>query len=331
MTKKAISLMSGGFDSILASRIMQEQGFEVEGLNIRTPFVDTSSKAQQAADDLGIHLTVLNVNEDYIDIIRNPQYGYGKACNPCLDCHLYMCRMAGKYMQETGADCVVTGEVVGQRPKSQRRHHQELIEYKSGIKGRLLRPISAKLLPETDVERSGLVDRDKLYAIEGRGRGPLIDLAHELGITRIPNAGPGCCLTEKSFANRVWDCNKHCPNAQMWEYELLCVSRHVRVDDSFKVAVARNEAECDTILRMFNEHKSDRPDVMYAEPEDFLGASALSIGRTDDLAKRQLASMVVRFSKNAPVPEAKIKICRQDETEIVPGVHDEAIDNLKVL
>lgn len=323
--------MSGGFDSILASRIMLEQGFEVEGVNIRTPFVDTTAKAQQAADDLGIQLTVLNVAEDYIDIIRNPQYGYGKACNPCLDCHLYMCRMAGKYMQETGADCVVTGEVVGQRPKSQRRHHQELIEYKSGIKGRLLRPISAKLLPETDVERSGLVDREKLYAIEGRGRGPLIDLAHQLGITRIPNAGPGCCLTEKSFASRVWDCNKYCPNAQMWEYELLCISRHVRVDESFKVAVARNEAECDKLLKMFNEHKADRPDILYAEPEGFLGASALSIGRTDDLAKRQLASLIVRFSKNAPQPEAKIALSHQNDTKIVIGVHDEEIDQIKVL
>lgn len=331
MTKKAISLMSGGFDSILASRIMLEQGFEVEGVNIRTPFVDTTAKAQQAADDLGIKLTVLNVDEDYIDIIRHPQYGYGKACNPCLDCHLYMCRMAGKYMQETGADCVVTGEVVGQRPKSQRRHHQELIEYKSGIKGRLLRPISAKLLPETDVERSGLVDREKLYAIEGRGRGPLIDLAHQLGITRIPNAGPGCCLTEKSFASRVWDCNKYCPNAQMWEYELLCISRHVRVDESFKVAVARNEAECDKLLKMFNEYKAERPDILYAEPEGFLGASALSIGRTDDLAKRQLASLIVRFSKNAPQPEAKIALSHQNETEIVIGVHDEEIDKIKVL
>ena len=323
--------MSGGFDSILASRIMLEQGFEVEGVNIRTPFVDTTAKAQQAADDLGIQLTVLNVDEDYIDIIRHPQYGYGKACNPCLDCHLYMCRMAGKYMQETGADCVVTGEVVGQRPKSQRRHHQELIEYKSGIKGRLLRPISAKLLPETDVERSGLVDREKLYAIEGRGRGPLIDLAHQLGITRIPNAGPGCCLTEKSFASRVWDCNKYCPNAQMWEYELLCISRHVRVDESFKVAVARNEAECDKLLKMFNEHKADRADIMYAEPEGFLGASALSIGRADDLAKRQLASLIVRFSKNAPQPEAKIALSDQNDTEIVIGVHDEEIDKIKVL
>ncbi len=208
MTKKAISLMSGGFDSILASRIMQAQGFEVEGLNIRTPFVDTTEQAQQAADDLGIKLVVLTVPDDYLDIVRHPQYGYGKGCNPCLDCHLYMCKMAAQRMIQTGADSVVTGEVVGQRPKSQRLHHQEMIEYKSGIKGRLLRPISAKLLPETEVEKSGLVDRDKLYAFQGRGRGALAELGRQLGITRIPGPGAGCCLTEKSFATRVFDCNK---------------------------------------------------------------------------------------------------------------------------
>lgn len=331
MSKKAVSLLSGGFDSILASRIMQEQGFEVEGLNIRTPFVDTSAQAQQAADDLGIALTVLDVPDDYIEVIKQPRYGYGKGCNPCLDCHLYMCKMAAQRMRETDAQCVVTGEVVGQRPKSQRRHHQELIEYKSGIKGRLLRPISAKLLPETDIEREGLVDRDKLYAVEGRGRGPLIQIAHKLGITRIPNAGPGCCLTEKSFAARVFDCIKKCPDAQRWEYELLRVSRQIRVDDTLKIAVARNAAECDLLLEMFNEHKSARADIMYAEPADFVGASALSIGRKDELAQHQLANMVVRFSKNAQPPEAKIKICHLDSEEIIGGVHDDFIEQLRLL
>lgn len=331
MSKKAISLISGGFDSILASKIMQKQGFEVEGLNIITPFCDVTKAAQQAADDLGIPLKTLKVEEDYLELVKHPKYGYGKACNPCLDCHLYMCILAGKYMTETGADCVVTGEVVGQRPKSQRKHHQELIEYKSGIKGKLLRPISAKLLPETDVERSGLVDREHLYAIEGRGRGPLIELAHELGITRIPTPSPGCCLTEKSFSKRVFDCIRRCPDAESWEYDLLRIARQFRVDETLKIAVARNSQECDVMESMFNAHKMTRPDVLFAYPEGFTGATAIAIGRSDETAKRLLGSMVVRFSKNAPEPEADVRIYWQDQQELIKAVRNDQVEAMKML
>ena len=157
--KKAIALLSGGFDSLLAIKIMQKQGFEVLGLNVITPFCDTSAAARECAEMLGIECRFVHTDASYIELVRHPRYGYGKGVNPCLDCHLYMIHRAKELFDEVGADIVITGEVIGQRPMSQQRHHLEMLEYHSGLKGRLIRPICGQLLPPTEAELTGIVER----------------------------------------------------------------------------------------------------------------------------------------------------------------------------
>lgn len=312
--KKAIALMSGGFDSLLAVKIMQKQGFEVEGLNIVTPFCDTSAAAVESAKDLGISCRCVNTDASYLELVRHPHYGYGKAVNPCLDCHLYMIHMAAKRMKETGADILITGEVVGQRPMSQQRHHLEMLEYHSGVAGRLIRPICGKLLPPTEAELTGLVDREGLYALSGRARSPLHQLGMELGIENPKRAMAGCVLTELTFAPRVRDLIRHeNERTEIWEYEILRYGRHIRYDQTTRVILGRKEADCDFLSAKFRSCCSNREDVMYWEPESYMGPSVMLVGRLDEETICFAQNMQVAYSKNA-VP-GNIQLHRYYKTE----------------
>ena len=199
---RAVALLSGGLDSMLAIRILQEQGVEVEAINFQTIFTCCKDNAAQAARELGVRLTVLDQDDDYVELIRRPKYGYGKGANPCVDCRIYMFDKARQVLQETGADFVISGEVLGQRPMSQKRRDLMIISRQSGLHGLLLRPLSARLLPRTLPERHGQLDRRQLYAFTGRNRKPLIELAQQFGFKSIPSPSPGCSLTERSFAVR---------------------------------------------------------------------------------------------------------------------------------
>ncbi len=299
MQKKVIALLSGGYDSALAIRIMQHQGVEVEGLNVLTPFVEEYNQAQRCADDLGVPLRAVMTEPAYVEIIRHPHFGYGKAANPCLDCHLFMLKMAKRRMEETDACAVITGEVLGQRPMSQRRHHLEMLEFKSGLKGRLIRPISAKLLPISEPEQTGLIDREQLYGFEGRARTPLHALGRELGITYISPASPGCCLTQKSFAPRVFDLVRNAPAAEMWEYQLLRHGRHLRLSDTTRVVMGRDADDCEMIREKYLEHCAGRPDTLYLEPETYTGPSLMIVG---DLTPENITAacmLQLHYSKNA--------------------------------
>ncbi|MDO4569314.1 MAG: hypothetical protein Q4D38_02900 [Planctomycetia bacterium] len=300
MTKKAIALLSGGFDSMLAVRIMQEQGFEVEGLNVVTPFCDTSQTAMESADELGISCRCVHVGEDYLELLRHPRYGFGKACNPCLDCHLYMIQMARRRLEETKAQVVVSGEVLGQRPMSQQRHHLEMLDYHSGLAGRLVRPICAKLLPPTVAELEGVVDRERLYGLSGRGRAPLHQLGRDLGIRTERRAMAGCCLTEKTFAPRVRDLLRHENEAtQMWEYEILRWGRHIRLDETSRCVLGRRESDCDALQERVKKYCATRSDVIYWEPETYTGPCVMLIGRIDDQTISTAKNLQVAYSKNA--------------------------------
>lgn len=299
MQKKVIALLSGGYDSALAIRIMQHQGVEVEGLNVVTPFVEEYEQAKRCADDLGVPLCAVATGPAYVEIIKRPQYGYGKAANPCLDCHLFMLKMAKQRMEETGACAVITGEVLGQRPMSQRRHHLEMLEYRSGLKGRLIRPISAKLLPITEPEAAGIIDRERLYGFEGRARTPLHSLGKSLGITYIPPASPGCCLTQKSFSPRVFDLVRNAPDAEMWEFQLLRHGRHLRLSDTTRVVMGRNADDCEFIRQQFLQHCARRPDTLYMEPETYTGPSLMLVGELTDANIATAKMLQIHYSKNA--------------------------------
>ena len=312
---RAVALFSGGLDSTLAVRILQEQGFQVDALNIRTVFECCKARAAQAAVDLGVRLTVLSVGDDYLDVIREPTYGYGKGVNPCVDCRIYMCRMAKRFMEEVDACLVATGEVLGQRPMSQRRWQVEVIERKSGLEGRLLRPLSAKLLPPTIPEREGLVEREKLYDFNGRGRRQLIALARQLGIKEIPQPSPGCPLTQVTFAPRVRDLMKFHPLATRWEFELLNLGRHVRLDDRAKAVVGRNAEENALMRELFQRVRA--PGAALLHPENFLGPDVVLVGRVTDETLEFAGALTLRFTRRFDPEDAQVRVTRLGSERVV--------------
>lgn len=318
--RRAIVLFSGGLDSTLAVRIMQEQGFLVEALHVRTPFDCCRVPAARQAAELGVGLTVVSVADDYVEIVRRPRFGYGRAVNPCVDCRIYLCRMAGRMMDQTGACAVVTGEVLGQRAGSQRRRHLETIEVHAGLEGRLLRPLSARLLAPTVPEREGLVDREKLYAFSGRSRKPLIELARRLGVTRIPGPSTGCALAEPGFAPRVRDLVELDPQATLADFELLNYGRHVRLDERAKVVVGRNARENAAIRALYERHATPRWALL--EPDGFPGPSALVAGRIDEAAVRSAAGLVLRYAKARQAPTATVSVLHDGtrRLSVLPGV-----------
>lgn len=205
---KAIALLSGGLDSTMAIKVLLNQGIEVEAINFTTLFCRCTAKgssclaSQKAAQMLGIGLRVFNVSSEFLEVVRHPKYGYGRNVNPCLDCRILMFKKARDYMTQNGASFIVTGEVVGERPMSQRKEAMGIIERESGLQGLIVRPLSAKVLPVSMPEKKGWVNREKLLAITGRSRKPQMRLASEYGIVDYPCPAGGCLLTDPGFAAR---------------------------------------------------------------------------------------------------------------------------------
>lgn len=295
MNRKAVALVSGGLDSALAVRVVQQQGVEVEGLNVRLPFDCCRLQAAKMAAELGIRITVLAAGDDYYEMLKKPHYQYGRGANPCADCRIYLLNTARRFMPQVGASFVVTGEVLGQRPNSQMRSHLRIVEKRSGLEGILLRPLCAKLLPPTTVEKEGIVDRDRLFGFAGRSRKPLIALARELGLETIPDASSGCPLAQRGFGRKVFDLMRHGPGPDRWDFELLSVGRHLRLDSSTKVVIGRDEGENET-LREFAE-KSVRNPVTYVRPRNFHGAHGLIVGPADEGKVRRVASILGGYSR----------------------------------
>lgn len=301
---RAVALFSGGLDSSLAVRIMQEQGWEVEALHIEVLFEQRRCSLAQCAAELGVPLTTIPVEDDYIKIIRRPRFGYGRAVNPCMDCRIYMCRLARRRMEQTGAALVVTGELLGQRSSSQKRRHLDLIEVYSGLEGRLLRPLSAKLLKPTIPEQEGLLDRSRLYDFQGRSRRPLVALAQKLGIQEIPTPSPGCRLTDLSFAPRVRDLLKHEPQANRADFELLNFGRHIRLDAAHKVVLGRNASENQAIRSLAEQYRPAQ--WLLLDPADFMGPLAVLIGPGEKEALQKSAQLAARYGDCAG--EGKVRL-----------------------
>jgi len=301
---------------MLSLRIMQRQGFEVDALNVRTVFSCCRATAAQVAAAMGARLSVASVGDDYLDVIRNPSYGHGKGVNPCVDCRIYMCRMAARFMEEVGAEVAVTGEILAQRPMSQKRHQLDLIARCSGLEGRLLRPLSAKLLPPTIVETQGLVDRDKLYDFSGRSRRELIELAAELDLPDVPSPSTGCALTEVSFAPRVRDLMEHDRAATRWDFELLNYGRHVRFDPCTKIVVGRNESENAALRSMASREDASESALMV--PEDFRGPEALVVGQLSEVALELAGALISRYSR-ADKTAGQIRVTRSTGQQVIPA------------
>jgi tRNA U34 2-thiouridine synthase MnmA/TrmU len=259
--RKAVALISGGLDSMLAARVMQDQGIHVEGINFYTGFCveghthairkkdrqkPKRNNALWTAEQLGIKLHIIDIVEDYKDVLMNPKHGYGANLNPCLDCKIFMVNQALHWAQDKGFDFIITGEVIGQRPKSQRKETMPVIAEESGAHDRLLRPLCAQNLPETLPEREGWVDRSKLHGFSGRSRKPQIALAQHYGLEDFAQPAGGCCfLTDPNYAAKLGDMWQHQGNKnyELDDIMLLKVGRHVRPNDRFKMIIGREEGE----------------------------------------------------------------------------------------
>lgn len=299
---KAISLFSGGLDSILATEIIRNQGIQVTAFNVKTPFgipkKDGTSEAQQAAKQLKVPLKVLTVDKDYIRMLRNPKHGYGKNLNPCIDCKILILKKAKKYAKEIGADFLFTGEVLGERPMSQHYPALQSIEKEAGLKGKLLRPLSAKLLPTTEAEKKGLVDRNKLLSIQGRSRKPQFELAKQFGIKTYPSPAGGCLLTCEEYTKKLKDLLIEKKRISTKDIALLRIGRHFRLGKN-KIIVGRNETE--NKLLSANKEKND----YYFELPDIVGPITLLQGpKTKNSIKK--AAELTAFYSDAKNTQAKV-------------------------
>ncbi len=303
---KALGLLSGGLDSILAVELIRRQGIDVVAFNVKTPFCqpkkDGSSEAQQAADQLNVPLKVLCVDKDYLRMLRNPKYDYGKNMNPCIDCKIFMIRKAKKYAKEIGAGFIFTGEVLGERPKSQHYPALRIIEVDSGLKGKLLRPLSAKLLPQTDAEKKGLVNRASLLSIQGRSRKPQFQLAKEYGIASYPSPAGGCLLTCEEYSKKLRDLLAYKKRVSMVDVELLRVGRHFRLGKN-KIIVGRNQAENKILTQL------KTPSDLYFELPDIVGPTTILQGPKTQKAVEWAAKLTAYYS-DAETAEVKVNFGR---------------------
>ena len=242
MKPKAISLFSGGLDSILAVKVIQEQDISVQGVTFETPFFN-ARKARETAGHIQLPLLVIDITDSHLAMLKAPRYGYGKNMNPCIDCHTLMLHTAGKIMGETGADFLFTGEVLGQRPMSQTKQSLHIVAKNSGYADYIIRPLSARLLDETRPEQEGKVNRQHLLAIQGRGRKVQMEMAKSYGVHYYPPPAGGCLLTDPMFSRRLKDLFSHDPEHETRDIELLKYGRHFRSGESDKIIVGRNQSD----------------------------------------------------------------------------------------
>jgi tRNA-specific 2-thiouridylase len=310
---KAVALLSGGLDSRLAVKLMLDQGIEVTAINFVTPFCTCTaqgcqSEARSAAEEFGIPLKVVNNSEALLERVKRPKFGYGRGMNPCLDCRVVSFERAAAYMEEIGADFLVTGEVLGQRPMSQRRDAMTIIERESGLQGRILRPLSAKHFPPTAAEEAGLVDRDRLLAFAGRGRRPQMELAEEMGINDYPCPAGGCLLTDPAFADRLRGLLAEYPDPTMPQVTLLKAGRHFFTSDGRRVIVPRDDLEDRRLLNLRHAMQA------IVEAVDHLGPSAgiMSAEAPTETAMLEAAALVARYGKGREEPMVVVRIFAPD-------------------
>ena len=324
---KALVLFSGGLDSLLAVKLIQDQGVDVEAVNFVTPFcLCDRCSVNRFSEELKIKVHRVFLGQEFLEVVSNPPHGYGSQMNPCVDCRILMFRKAKEIAEKIGADFLVTGEVLDERPFSQRRKTMLLIEKEAGLEGKILRPLSAKLLPETEAEKTGLVDRSKLLAIRGRRRLPQIELADKLGLKEYPNPSGGCLLTDPEFARKLKDHLKNEGRLTLTDVTLLKTGRHFRVDKA-KIIVGRNKKENDRLL-----HIAKTQGFSYLEVADYKGPVTLCIGDTTRKMLKKAAEITARYAdapKDVPV---KITCVNGETKEIitVKAIKDGELEKLRV-
>ncbi len=329
--RKAIALISGGLDSMLAAKTVMEQGIHVEGINFFTGFCveghthairdKKSAKPKRnnslwVAEQLGIKLHIVDVIEEYKNVLINPKHGYGQYMNPCLDCKIFMVNKAKQWIAENGFDFIITGEVIGQRPMSQRKSTMPIISKQSGADDLLLRPLCARNLPETLPEREGWVNRENLHSITGRSRKPQMVMAKEFGFDEYAQPAGGCCfLTDKSYSAKLVDLwqNRGSKEYEMDDVMLLKVGRHIRPDAHYKIIVARDEGEG----RFLQGYKNDFTSL-YCESHP--GPLALIDGSPSAEDLHVAAKITARYGQGRDAEQVDVAIRTRDGLERIVQV-----------
>ncbi|PCJ32339.1 MAG: tRNA (5-methylaminomethyl-2-thiouridylate)-methyltransferase [Gammaproteobacteria bacterium] len=324
---KAVALISGGLDSLLAVRVMQEQGIEVEGINFYTGFcveghthaIRNHDKDKQkrnnalwVAEQLGIKLHIVDVIEEYKEVLLNPKHGYGANMNPCLDCKIFMVKKAVEWVKENyddGFDFIITGEVIGQRPMSQRKETMPIISNESGADDILLRPLCAKNLPETKPELEGWVDREKLFGFSGRNRKPQMALAEQYGFKDYATPAGGCCfLTDKKYSDKLVDLwkGRGTREYEMDDIMLLKVGRHIRPKPEFKLIIARDAGESKYL-------EGYRKQFITLHAVSHNGPLAMIDGDIDSDDFEFVAGIVARYGQGRDAEEVSVEFAMPDQ------------------
>ncbi|PHS72727.1 MAG: tRNA (5-methylaminomethyl-2-thiouridylate)-methyltransferase [Cycloclasticus sp.] len=338
--RKAVALISGGLDSLLAAKVMLEQGIHVEGINFYTGFcveghthaIRKKDKAKPkrnnalwSAEQLGIKLHIIDVIEEYKDVLINPKHGYGQNMNPCLDCKVFMVGKAKEWADENGFDFIITGEVIGQRPMSQRKETMPVISRESGADDRLLRPLCAQNLPETLPEKEGWVNRDELYGFSGRTRKPQMALAEKFGFVDYAQPAGGCCfLTDKAYSVKLTDlwASRGKKEYEIDDIMLLKVGRHFRPKPHFKLIVAREEGE-NNFLQGY------RKQFITLRTMSHKGPLTLLDGTIEDDDLELAAKIVARFSQGRDADTVDVEVAELGEVIKNISVKPFAVDEIQ--
>ena len=329
----AIALFSGGLDSALAILLMLRQNIEVTALTFMTHFgcdlgdrSSCGSNPYPAAEKFGFNVKLMHLGQKFVDIVVNPKYGRGKNMNVCIDCRILMLREARELMEMVNADFIITGEVMGQRPMSQTKDKMNLILKVTGLRGKLLRPLSAKLLPPTEPELSGLVDREQLEEISGRGRKRQLELAGEFGLEDYSSPASGCLLTDAAYSVRLRDLLAHTERVTFDDLNLLKAGRHFRLDKETKVIVGRNEQDNQLLLSY------RRPHHVQLEALNFGSPITLLVGNATDENIKKAAMITARYTsaKNRPQVELTLTGNGGERKVVVTPAADEELQPLAV-
>ncbi|MDI6890202.1 MAG: 7-cyano-7-deazaguanine synthase [Thermodesulfovibrionales bacterium] len=306
---KAVALFSGGLDSTLAILTVLRQGIEVKALKFLTQFgceaPACSKNIFSVAEMFGFEVRIVNLSDKFLGIVKNPRFGYGRNVNPCIDCRILMLKEAKIFMKEIGTDFIITGEVLGQRPMSQRKDTFYFIDKEAGVTDYVLRPLSAKLLKVTAPEARGIISRDTLYDLRGRSRKPQIALAREFGLADYPAPAGGCLLTEPNYAHRLKDLLTYNPDSDFKDLNLLKIGRHFRLSPSCKIIVGRNRAENEKIWSLSVKG-------CLLKVEGYGSPTTLVVGEITDEALRVAASICARYSDAKNLSDVEVAVIYGD-------------------
>lgn len=296
---KALGLVSGGLDSSLAVMTLKRQGIEVTGIVFETPFF-AAEKARQAAAIINFPLIVMDIGPLHLEMVKQPQYGYGRNLNPCIDCHAMMFRLAGKKLAAEGFDFLFSGEVLGQRPMSQNARALRSVASLSGFPEQVLRPLSAQRLPPTPMEQQGLVDRTQLLDLQGRSRKPQLALAAAWGYHDYAPSGGGCLLTEKGFSNQLRDLLQHHPEATVNDVELLKIGRQFRLSAQAKLVVGRTQEDNAQLQQRATAH------MVQLRCRNYSGPLGLVCGAPSEQDLHNAAAIVAAYGKGQNAAEVEV-------------------------